>query len=93
MEIQKMLVLSTSHLRAVTEKAMRFGDAPFLYDKKNGGYIIPFIDQAQIDTLRGDGYYDVADVLAYADKRGCTWVMFDCDANLIDDGSLNIFDW
>ena len=107
LEIAKMLVLSTWHIGHKTaasfDRAENSG-VPFadcgdgdiwsmtVYEKGQWGYIFPIIDDYIEDhKTRAFLPSDLLTVIDFAHAQGCSWVMFDRDADQID--GLPVYDW
>lgn len=94
-EIRRSLVLSTAHLREATDKAMEaFADADattpldldpvanLSYDAVMYGYQV----WVGTDTETPEGIpEEFTAIFALARKHQCTWVIFDCDAAIVDE--------
>lgn len=99
--IERMLTLSTSHLREQTCNewlAGNLGAAPVTtYPKGEYGRFVYCGDPESFHAERFDGPgtcvvpNDLIVVVNYARERGCTWVCFDQDADQIKE--LMTYDW
>lgn len=92
-EVHRLLALSTVHVSEssrewLTEQAnLDGGFSLVVYEKSIYGWFIPIIDKSElIDTgFRVEGIpQDVQDVLKFAHQNGCTWLMFDRDADQVE---------
>jgi hypothetical protein len=83
-QMEKMMVLSTAHV--THETRVRLDNENFdglvAYDKAEFGWWIAIVEDELDPTQLPD---DLRQVLIYAKKFGCAWVMLDCDADTIDD--------
>lgn len=90
MTILKMLDLSTSHVSK--ETAQTLDEAPDgtinAYQKDEYGW---FVWVPPTEWERADQPADLLAAFAYARTQQCDWIMFDRDAEIIDD--LPSFDW
>ena len=98
LEIHKMLVLSTMHVSQSTAELLDIG-CPSIhnghcadgigYPKGDYGWFVYVPEEPEQDS---DIPADLlAVVVAFARAQACNWVMFDRDADKIDD--LPVFDW
>ena len=92
LEIVKLLVVSTAHLSEETVKAIEdiTSDKNVLWDPSFTR------DQGWVFCVDMAGKYekapaDLQDMIAFAHGQGCDWLMFDCDANVVDE--LKTYDW
>jgi hypothetical protein len=97
LEITKMLVLSTSHITAETAQLLEDRERaaidttsdrlPVFYSKSEYGWFVYVSEDAE-----DQGYpSDMVEVLRYARSNDCGWLMFDCDADVIED--LPAYEW
>jgi transcriptional regulator with XRE-family HTH domain len=99
MEIANMMVLTTGHVMQETAKWLDSKDKNpiIVYPKGEYGWIIPLFDDLfimlkELDEQGGlEVPNDLLNVLHFAYKHGCTWVMFDCDADAVD--GLPSYEW
>ena len=105
LEIYRMLTLSTSHLTSETVNTLDavingLSTSPMpvcypkmdLYINEAYGYFMHIADEDDIDDEAEEKYpKDIKDVLAYARKHHCQWVMFDCDAEPVHE--LPTYEW
>ena len=100
LEIAKMLVLSTWHLNHQTaalfdtaeSSGVQVGDDHMtVYDKGQWGYIVPILDEFSDDDFRDMMPSDLLPVIDFALAQGCTWLMFDRDADQVD--GLPVYEW
>lgn len=100
-EVAKMLVLSTAHLSEAT--AQRFDNATdclvetamgqiTVYQKGDVGWLVPIADD-YIDCHTTRAYLpgDFTQVCDKAESLGCSWIMFDRDADTLT--GLKVYDW
>ena len=88
MEIVKTLVLTTAH---VTEETAQWLDSDpdqlVVYNKESGedqyGWFIP-VYMAQ-EVLEEAIPEELKEIIQFADAHKCTWIMFDRDADEIDE--------
>ena len=92
-----MLVLSTSHITAETDESFRLctDDVPAIFypklsphDDEPLGWIIPIETEIEWSHIVND---DLVAIRKLAEREGCTWIMLDRDANVIEE--LPIYDW
>lgn len=98
LEIHKMLTLSTGHVRKSTAQLFELNtdDVPIFFEKKpwgerdgdGYGWFIPIIKDEPFPHTCPD---ELVKVREFAEAQGCTWIMFDRDADTIDD--LPTWDW
>lgn len=83
--IEKMLVMSTAHLPCpiTPENA----PDPIWYEKGDYGWLV----YARLFRTPYDTTPELIDIMTYADKLGCEWVMFDCDATILP--NFPTFEW
>ena len=105
LEIYHMLTLSTAHLSGETVNTLdavinglSTSPMPVCYPKKDFcihedyGYFMHIADENDIDEEEEEKYpTDIKDVLAYARKHHCQWIMFDCDAEPVHE--LPTYEW
>jgi transcriptional regulator with XRE-family HTH domain len=106
LEIVKTIVLSTNHVSLDTAKWLdgHTEKGIVVYQKGEVGWLIPLWenlineiveDKSNPKSTRYPNRRDVPDdllnVLKFAEEHGCKWIMFDRDADLVDD--LEEFDW
>jgi hypothetical protein len=99
LEIAKMLILSTSHVTNETRLKMEQwaegeadenGFIPTVYRKGDYGWIIHVHEaESEMDTDRFPE--DVTAAIVFARGQGCQWIMYDCDADEIDE--LPTYEW
>ena len=84
LEIEKMLVLSTSHITG--EAALT---RAITYPKSEYGWFVYVPGDL---NLRGDGHPKcLHDCMNFALKHDCHWIMFDCDGLTVEE--LPSYDW
>ncbi len=92
METHKMFALSTGHVSKDTAEMLDLDDdrlGVVVYPKGDYGWFIPITEY--LEESEREISPDIAKVVDYALARGFTWLMFDRDANVIDD--LPLYDW
>lgn len=87
-EIVKMLVLSTSHITERVSKHFQLW-VPYIIDRADVGHIMPIV--TDMPEALAEVPACVAEVVKFAQARGCTWIMFDKDAPAVP--GLPIYDW
>lgn len=102
LEIDRMLLLATAHVSEATMQKLPCS-AQVLYEDKNSPDWWPAFarDEGWVfwvpdDTIVFESAYanapkDLREVLLYAQRNSCSWVMFDCDGPSVDD--LYHYDW
>ncbi len=99
-EIAKMLVLSTSHLREKTCNDWLLNDCPWTCAEKGDvGYFMYatdeyFTDVETKEVTSTDGTpipNEIILICQFARAHGCDWVMFDCDGPIQD--GLVVYEW
>ena len=93
LETPRMLVLSTAHV--TKETALRFqgnwrNELPPFYAKGEYGWIIPLQSDGNGEE-RWQYCSDLLMIRRLAEANGCTWVMLDRDADVVD--ALPSYDW
>jgi len=88
-ETHKMLALSTGHVTPETRDALNDG-AHCAYQKGDWGWFVPVFDPDD-DDRDGGAPDDLVAICRYAREQGCSWLMFDCDADPIP--GLATYDW
>ena len=87
LEVHTMLALSTAHIRPETSDSMEAGGPIVAYEKGDYGFFVPDCEGNAQDEIPAD----LAECLAFARARGCSWLMFDCDAEQVP--GLPVYDW
>jgi hypothetical protein len=87
MPIEKLLVLSTTHLSPKTCNEWLHSCPWAAFEKGDYGWFVYVAE----DTEGVDVPLDLRSALHVARREGCEWVMFDCDASTIDE--LPTFEW
>ena len=96
MAIIKMLELSTAHVTKQTAEQLdelcsnRNYDDVIVYGKGEYGWIVYGYPSADYDPPENTPA-DLQDVITLARERGCYWIMFDRDADKIED--LKTYEW
>lgn len=89
LEIRKFLTLSTAHVTDDTRRILdesKLTDWPVFGFQGVFGWVI-FCHEEKDETIPEDLWR----VLEYARAKGCEYVMFDADADMIDD--LPTYEW
>ena len=92
MSIEKLLVLSTGHLRAETAKALEADavDIQDVWETMNGfGFMTAAILSA--DAVSSGIPTELVNVARFANKLECTVIIFDGDGDDMDE--FKLFDW
>ena len=90
-QIDKMLVLSTAHIKKETGDALDADGGMCWLTSLSWqcyGWILWVEDQPMPEEV---GYPDLAAIFALARERGCSWVRLDCDGLKAD--ALEVFEW
>lgn len=85
-QVEPMLVVSTAHL--TREDAQRLDEGTHAYKetfKRDEGYVFHTRNHANPDACCGDPSESMLLCFRRADSLGCDWLMFDCDADVIED--------
>lgn len=91
MEIRKILVLSTAHVREETGRMLDNTDHE-LWPVSGGPYgDVGWFVYAHDEDVDGNIPEEMMAVFEFARANGCDNVLFDCDAEVIDD--LSHWDW
>lgn len=98
-EIAKMLVLSTAHVGETTARQLDGFRAwpvpvfaPVVYPKGEFGWILPITeDMLECHTTRAFLPSELLPIIDLAEVQGCTWLMFDRDAEILP--GLPTFEW
>ena len=89
MRISKTLELSTAHISYATSLAMDHGD--YRIARYGYGYLV-YADPWQIKHRDESEYQsDLLDCIALAIEHNCTYILFDCDEEPIEE--LPIYEW
>jgi len=90
-EIHKMLAVSTGNLHSITRDWLdeykdplsnRIWEYPIIvYGKGGYGWFIPIIKRDGVLCVNSTIPIDLYKIIKYADSIGCSWVMFDRDAD------------
>lgn len=91
--IRRMLEISTGHVCLDGEALLENPNQPHLivYKKGDYGWLILVPEESDLAALAGNIPKSVHDVLCYARRLNCQWVMLDCDAYELPD--LPLYDW
>lgn len=91
METHNLLILSTSHVTAAT--AMRLTDGPVSDWPVSGAPYGPYgwFCYAHDEDVEGNIPVEMMNVFRFARVNGCGYVLFDRDADVIDE--LPTWDW
>lgn len=88
--IEKILTLSTAHVTADTAAQLddrqhqMLGIAPFIcFQKDDYGWFVHVPTVPEV-TWHGQIPPDLNACMAMARAEGCTWLMFDCDADPVE---------
>jgi hypothetical protein len=84
--IRRLLDISTDHLSKASEKVLEdggVGDAILVVTPTEHGYLV-FADTDEEKTLSEAGVpQDLVDLLEFATRNGCDYIMFDNDAAVV----------
>lgn len=87
-DIRKMLMLSTGHVTWETSKLLDDPQNPWVMTSQWGTYgWFVYAHDDNLDEMPGE----LAHIMRYARVHGCEYILFDCDADVIDD--LPVFQW
>jgi hypothetical protein len=98
--IRKFLDVSTAHLSIAARELLENDGGAYLSVDPHGGregsygwWVWAGTETAILDCglEHGEVPADMLAIIEYAQKRGCDWICFDCDAGEIED--LPTFDW
>ncbi|PZP71801.1 hypothetical protein [Methylorubrum populi] len=90
LELPRMLVLSTSHLRQETAQLLEADEAGVIrHEKGEYGWIIPIIDNPSNEPP--PNLTDLVGIYGLARSVGATWIMLDRDADTVD--GLETWEW
>lgn len=88
-DIYRIIVMSTAHLKKETFEFLNGGAYPISFVNDDGyGRIIRFTDSDFEDV---DMPEDLIRCMTYAERFGCDYIKFDCDALVYDD--LQTYKW
>jgi hypothetical protein len=91
MNIEKMLVLSTAHITEKTKDWLeQLPEAFIVYPKEEYGFFIP-LWEGILKEKKGEIPNELHNIMVYAKKKDCDWIMLDRDAFIIDD--LPLYEW
>lgn len=97
MQIEKIMVLSTAHIKKETADLLEEDNIGLIVISRETGYLIhtvslPMTDSVSEDLLNNSRYpNDLAACIQLAHKNGCDWLLLDCDGPIESD--IPFYDW
>lgn len=99
MQIEKMLVLSTSHITDSTDQILKNESLPFTVETRETGYLVNTVMLHTESMKEGEGGIDISDYpsdlkdcIKLAQENDCEWLLLDRDGPVECD-LLPVFEW